>query len=134
MIPQAYLFPKMNNVGVYYAGQNFKTDLPAFIVTRQVARQWIDEGGAWSINHGRDIALCPEKEDELKGWIDGRKLTADGTCPESLVMGERVMLGNAAGQRWAVKMTRAWNPVQALADHAESLKRYKQLRESGTLT
>jgi hypothetical protein len=123
----------MNNVGVYYAGQDFKLDLPAFFVTRPLARQWLDEGGAWSINHGRDIALCADKENELKGWMDGRKLIADEARQESLVMGERVMLGNAEGQRWAVKMTRAWNPVEALAEHALSLKRYQELRQAGAL-
>jgi len=61
-------------IGVFYAGQDFKTDKPMFEVERAVARQWLDDGRAWSVNHGRDIALTPATIEEYAGAKDEREL------------------------------------------------------------
>jgi len=111
-------------VGVYYAGQDFAAEPPAFFVEREVARQWLREKKAWSIHHGRDIALQPEMEQYLARTIDGRRLIADLLPEQSCVMGERVMNANAEEKIWARLMVRSWNPRIALAAHLRSLGRY----------
>jgi len=113
-------------VGVYYAGQDFAAESPAFFVERHVARQWLREKKAWSIHHGRDIALQPEMEQYLARTIDGRRLIADLLPEESCVMGERVMNANAEEKIWARLMVRSWNPRIALAAHLRSLGRYQR--------
>jgi len=110
-------------VGVYFAGQDFQVEVPAFFVERQVARQWLNEKKAWSIHHGRDIALQPEAEEYLERQIDGRKLVSDLLPEESCVMGERVMDANVREEIWAQRMVRSWNRQVALAEHQRSLKR-----------
>jgi len=112
-------------VGVYYAGQDFAAESPAFSVERHVARQWLREKKAWSIHHGRDIALQPEMEQHLARRIDGRRLIADLLPEASCVMGERVMNANAEEKVWARLMVRSWNPRVALAAHLRSLGRYQ---------
>jgi hypothetical protein len=113
-------------VGVYYSGQDFSGDLPAFFVKREVARQWLAEGKAWSIHHGRDIALQPEIERQITCEIEAGKLIRPGSREESCIMGERVMNANADEEIWARRMVRSWNPAVALAEHLRSLKRYQE--------
>ncbi|HEY6350662.1 MAG TPA: hypothetical protein VI636_14760 [Candidatus Angelobacter sp.] len=111
------------SVGVYYAGQDFGAEPPAFFVERKVAREWLREGKAWSIHHGRDIALEPEMEEYLAGEIDAQKLLA-GLVPEaSCVMGERVVFANAEEKTWARRIVRAWNRQVAVEEHLQSLER-----------
>jgi hypothetical protein len=115
-----------DSVGVYYSGQDFSLDPPAFFADRETARQWLREDVAWSIHHGRDIALSSEMERGTAGEIDARKLVSDLDRQQSQVMGETVMRANAERERWAVRMTRSWHPRVALAEHLSSLKRYQQ--------
>jgi hypothetical protein len=113
-------------VGVYYSGQDFTSDLPSFFVKREVARQWLVDGKAWSIHHGRDIALQPEVEQQMMGEVDAGKLIGRFSRQESCVMGERVMNANADEEIWARRMVHSWNPAVALAEHLRSLKRYRE--------
>src|SRR5215472_14267509 len=94
---------KMQNqhAGVYYAGQDFSSEAPAFFVERPVARQWLDEGKAWSIHHGRDIALTPEVARAMAEEFHQRKLASSMVPEESCVMGERVMDANVEKRLWA---------------------------------
>jgi hypothetical protein len=116
-----------NMVGVYYSSQDFSLEPPAFFVEREVARQWLRDDAAWSIHHGRDIALNSEMEQEMAGGIDARKLVGDLNRQQSQIMGEPVMRANAERERWAVRMTRSWHRRVALAEHLNSLKRYQAL-------
>ena len=119
---------KMENVqaGVYYAGQDFSAEPPAFYVERPVARQWLDEGKAWSINHGRDIALTPEAERHLAEEIDGSKLPPTMTVEESCAMGEHVMDANVERRLWARRMVRSWKWRVAIAEHLRSLGKRRE--------
>lgn len=121
----------VNSVGVYYAGQDFSLDPPAFFVDRKTARQWLREKAAWSIHHGRDVALSAEGPAGASGKVDAMKLTSDMDAQQSQIMGETVMKANAERERWAVRMTRSWHPRVALAEHLSSLKRYQQLKAEG---
>ncbi|HEY6253599.1 MAG TPA: hypothetical protein VI685_26880 [Candidatus Angelobacter sp.] len=112
-------------VGVFYAGQDFSVEPPAFFVERRVAREWLHQSRAWSIHHGRDIALDPEKEGALAAEIDTRKLTTAGSREESCVMGEHVMVANAEEKIWARRMVRSWNRRVAMEEHLRSLRRYQ---------
>lgn len=112
-------------VGVYYAGQDFSTDPPAFFVERQIAREWLNQNKAWSIHHGRDIALDPEMEGQLTEERDKSKLIAGLSREESCIMGEHVMAANAERKLWARRMVRAWNRRVATEEHLRSLKRRK---------
>jgi len=112
------------SVGVYYAGQDFSVDPPAFFVERKVAREWLNQSRAWSIHHGRDIALDPEQY--LEGEIDSRKLIGSGSREESCIMGEHVMVANVEEKLWARRMVRAWNRKVAIEQHFCSLKRYQE--------
>ena len=109
--------------GVYYAGQDFATEPPAFYVERTVARQWLDERKAWSINHGRDIALTPEAEQHVAEGICSQQAAASMVHEESCVMGEHVMDANVEQRLWARRMVRSWKWRVALAAHLRSLKK-----------
>ena len=111
-------------VGVYYAGQDFSVEPPAFFVERKVAREWLHQSRAWSIHHGRDIALDPEQYPASE--IDSRKLLGNVSREESCIMGEHVMLANAEEKLWARRMVRAWNRKVAIEEHFHSLKRYQE--------
>jgi hypothetical protein len=113
-------------VGVYYSGQDFSIDPPAFFVRREIARQWLTHSRAWSIHHGRDIALQPDMEQYLAGEIDQQKLAASRSREQSCIMGERVMDANVAAEIWARRMVRSWNPAVARSEHLRSLKRYQE--------
>lgn len=117
---------RTDTVGVYYAGQDFSAEPPAFFVARQTARDWLKENKAWSIHHGRDIALDPETAGYLAGRVDGRKLIGGLSPEESCIMGEHVMLANAEARLWARRMVRAWNRRVAMEEHLRSLKRYQE--------
>src|SRR5579864_1672405 len=112
-------------VGVYYAGQDFSAEAPVFFVERRVAREWLNQSKAWSIHHGRDIALDPEMEKFLGGKTDARKLIADVSREESCIMGEHVMMANAEEKLWARRIVRSWNRRVAIKEHLDSLKRYQ---------
>lgn len=128
MIFAGFLFlPMVDSVGVYYSGQDFSLDAPAFFVDRKTARQWLRENAAWSIHHGRDVALSAESPANTSGKGDPRKLVNDLDAQQSQLMGETVMRANAERERWAMRVTRSWNPRVALAEHLSSLKRYQQL-------
>lgn len=117
------------SVGVYYSNQDFGLDSPAFFVNRETARQWLRDKGAWSIHHGRDIALSPEMEKQISGESSQSTSMSDLERQQSQVMGETVMRANAERQRWAIRMTRSWNSQVATAEHLASLKRYQQLNK-----
>ena len=110
--------------GVYFSGQDFNREAPAFMVERALARRWLKEGKAWSVHHGRDIALVPEVEpSELEGAAEAipeRFLKPEESC----VMGEVVMNANAAEERWAQHLVRAWNPRVAQIQHVRSLRKF----------
>src|SRR5215831_19187365 len=127
-------FVQMQNqsVGVYYAGQDFALEPPAFFVEREVARQWLDESVAWSIHHGRDIALQPEMEEYLARIIDAEALVGDLLPEESCIMGERVMHANAEERIWARMLVRSWNPKVARLEHLRSLKKYRRKKHLAT--
>ena len=112
--------------GVYFAGQDFSADQPAFYVERPVARQWLDEGKAWSINHGRDIALTPEAEQHLAEEISGNQPAKPLPLEESCVMGEHVMNANVERRLWARRMVRSWKWRVAIAEHLRSLKKHRR--------
>ena len=112
--------------GVYFAGQDFSADQPAFYVERPVARQWLDEGKAWSINHGRDIALTPEAEQHLAEEISGKQPTKPLALEESCVMGEHVMNANVEKRLWARRMVRSWKWRVAIVEHLRSLAKYRE--------
>jgi len=123
--------------GVYFAGQDFSAEPPAFFVERPVARQWLDEGKAWSIHHGRDIALSPEAEQQMAEETDPS--TPPGAPPpeESCVMGEHVMDANVEKRLWARRMVRSWNWRVAVAENLRALHRAQarlgaETRESAT--
>jgi len=116
-------------VGVYYSGQDFSGDPPAFFVKREVARRWLVDGKAWSIHHGRDIALQPEIEQRMTDEIDAGKLMGHLSREESCIMGEQVMNANVEEKIWARRMVRSWNPAVALAEHLRSLRRYQESNE-----
>lgn len=116
-----------DTVGVYYSGQDFSLDPPAFFVDRGTARQWLRQEAAWSIHHGRDIALSAELENRISGETDGRTLPGGLDPQQSQIMGEPVMRANAERARWAVRITRSWHRRIALSEHLSSLKRYQQL-------
>ena len=115
-----------HTVGVYYSGQDFSGDPPAFFVKREVARQWLAEGKAWSIHHGRDIALQPEIERQITYEIEAGRLIRPLSHEESCIMGERVMNANADEEIWARRIVRSWNPAVALAEHLRSLRRFQE--------
>lgn len=121
-------FVRMKNqsVGVYYAGQDFALEPPAFFVEREVARQWLDDNVAWSIHHGRDIALQPEMEEYLARILDAEALVGDLLPEDSCIMGERVMNANADERIWARMLMRSWNPQVARMEHLRSLKRCRR--------
>ena len=112
------------SVGVYYAGQDFSLESPAFFVERRVAREWLSQNRAWSIHHGRDIALDPAEYQE--GEIDARKLAGNLSREESCIMGEHVMVANAEERLWARRMVRAWNWKVAMEEHLRSLKKKQE--------
>lgn len=112
------------SVGVYYAGQDFSAEPPAFFVERRVAREWLSQNRAWSIHHGRDIALDPEQYQESE--IDARKLVGNVSREESCIMGEHVMVANAEDKLWARRMVRAWNRKVAIEEHLRSLRRHQE--------
>ena len=118
---------RTDSVGVYYAGQDFSAEAPAFFVERQTAREWLSQSKAWSIHHGRDIALDPEIAGHFAGEIDRQKLIAGLSREESCIMGEHVMMANVEEKLWARRMVRAWNRQVALAEHLRSLKRKKEV-------
>lgn len=111
-------------VGVYYSHQDFRRDEPAFFVDRETARLWLRQKGAWSIHHGRDIALSPEMAQQI-----AREAIENLELQQSLVMGESVMRANADSELWAVRLTRGWNPRIALAEHQISLRRYQEFNK-----
>ena len=117
-----------NSVGVYCSGQDFSLDAPSFFVDRETARHWLRANVAWSIHHGRDIAISSEMEQTLSGGKDASELTDLGR-QQSQIMGETVMRANAERERWAVRMTRSWHPRIALAEHQTSLKRHQELNK-----
>ena len=119
-----------DSVGVYYPGQDFVLEPPAFFVDRETAKQWLREESAWSIHHGRDIALSPEMEQELAEELDERALMSDLDRQQSQVMGETVMRANAERESWAVRMTRSWHPRIALVEHLKSLQRFQRRDEN----
>ena len=119
-----------DSVGVYYPGQDFVLEPPAFFVDRETARQWLRDESAWSIHHGRDIALSPELEQQLAEESDGRAQMSDLDRQQSQVMGETVMRANAERERWAVRMTRSWHPRIALVEHLRSLRRFQHLNDA----
>jgi|SRR5215469_4580268 len=117
---------RTDSVGVYYAGQDFSVEAPAFFVERQTAREWLSQSKAWSIHHGRDIALDPKIAGYFAGEMDGGKLVAGLSREESCIMGEHVMMANAEKRIWARRMVRAWNRRVAIEEHLRSLKRRKE--------
>lgn len=119
-----------DSVGVYYPSQDFVLEPPAFFVDRETARQWLRDESAWSIHHGRDIALSPEMEQELAEELDGRALKSDLDRQQSQVMDETVMRANAERELWAVRMTRSWHPRIAVVEHLRSLKRFQHLNDA----
>lgn len=122
----------MQQTGVYYAGQDFAAEPPAFFVERPVARQWLDEGKAWSIHHGRDIALTPELEQQMAEEAGPGKPAVSMAPEESCLMGEHVMDANAEERLWARRMVRSWNWRVAVREHLRSLKKKRQDREQVT--
>lgn len=117
-----------DTVGVYYSGQDFTIERPAFFVDRGTARQWLRTNIAWSIHHGRDIALSSEMEQKSASAVDGAGAAGEFDAQLSQIMGETVMRANAERERWAVNMTRSWNPRIARTEHVNSLQRYRRLK------
>ena len=112
--------------GVYYAGQDFRSEQPAFYVPVEVARQWTVEKRAYSVNHGRDLCLLPEAQRQLFAAAGVDETIARLDREQSCIMGEQVMNANVEQKIWARRMVRSWNPAVALAEHLRSLKRYQE--------
>jgi hypothetical protein len=112
--------------GVYFWGQDFRKEDPAFYLPVEVARQWTREKKAYAVNHGRDICLLPEAQAQLTAADAEEIRMALLDREQSCIMGERVMNANVARELWARRMVRSWNPVVALAEHVRSLKRYQK--------
>jgi hypothetical protein len=126
------LFKMQNTVGVYYSGQDFSVELPAFFVDRQTARQWLQAKAAWSIHHGKDVALSSEMERWLAQDAGATEHSKIFEQQQSLVMGETIMRANAERERWAVHITRRWQRRLSLAEHCNSLRRYQQLNTANS--
>jgi hypothetical protein len=121
-----------NTVGVYYSRQDFSVEPPAFVVDRQTARQWLQAKAAWSIHHGKDVALSSEMERWLAEEVGAEERWRIVERQHSLVMGETVMRANAGRERWAVHITRRWQRRLALAEHSNSLRRYQALNTASS--
>jgi hypothetical protein len=109
--------------GVYFAGQDFHSEEPAFYLPLDIARQWTREKKAYAVNHGRDICLLPEAQAELTAAQKDQVFLLDRE--QSCIMGEQVMNGNVERELWACRMVRSWNPAVALAEHLRSRKRFQ---------
>ena len=129
--PVANPSSKPQDVGVFYAGQDYRTEAPRYRIERSDARVLLDADKAWSVNHGRDIALTQETIAEVSGSKDEREMIHTLATQLSQAMGPSVMSANADGQTWARRMTRAWNRRTAIAQHKASLRRYKAIAAAG---
>lgn len=125
------------NVPVYYSQQDHRSQEPAFVVPREQARAWRNEGKGYFIDHGKALRFTPEYEEQIRAALHGggpdapvlKALRHDESC----VMGERVMNSNADGELWARALVRCWNPRIARLEHARSLHRYRNLQPAGEI-
>lgn len=124
--------PTIQQRGVYFAGQDCRCEAPAFYVPIEVARRWTAEKKAYSVNHGRDVALAPEAQQLLCGTTGQQETIASLEREQSCVMGERVMDANVEAEIWARRMVRSWNPAVARTEHLRSLRRYQDQEASLT--
>lgn len=120
-------------VPVYYSAQNVRCERPVFLLDREQARAWRDQGKAYFVDHGKALRLLPQAEEEIER-LRSRQAPSDAVVSqrdESCYMGESVMNGNAQDELWAKVMVRSWNPRIARQQHFESLKKFQNLQNLG---